>query len=283
MFEIQSCETQQQFLAEAGVFLERRSVENNLIIGLCKDAIRRNEMEPWLLLIIREQGDVIGAAIKTPQHKLLITRLIASAIPVVVDVLTKQAVDFPGVFGPAESAEDFAQAWSTSTGKSAKLTMGMGLYACDKVTSPARVPGSFRVAQDADVPWLVEWVRAFQTEVNTGDSLERVAEMVAARTTTQKLWIWDDNGPVSLAGYSRETEQGAAIVQVYTPPEFRQRGYASACVAALTQQLLDSGKSQCWLYADSANPTSNHIYQSIGYKLVSQSASWHFSSLSEDE
>ena len=51
-------------------------------------------------------------------------------------------------------------------------------------------------------------------------------------------------------------------------PEFRGRGYASNCVAALTQKMLDQGRKFCFLYTDLSNPTSNKIYQQIGYRPV---------------
>ena len=65
-----------------------------------------------------------------------------------------------------------------------------------------------------------------------------------------------------------ETPRGVRVNMVYTPPELRRRGYASACVAALSQRMLDSGKKFCFLYTDLSNPTSNKIYQEIGYRPV---------------
>jgi uncharacterized protein len=58
---------------------------------------------------------------------------------------------------------------------------------------------------------------------------------------------------------------------VYTPPEKRKHGYASDCVAALTQHLLDSGYKTASLYTDLDNPTSNKIYMEIGYEPVMDS------------
>jgi hypothetical protein len=55
---------------------------------------------------------------------------------------------------------------------------------------------------------------------------------------------------------------------VYTPPELRRRGYASHCVAELSRALLAEGYDFCALFTDLANPTSNHIYQEIGYRPV---------------
>ena len=74
--------------------------------------------------------------------------------------------------------------------------------------------------------------------------------------------------PVSLVAYGNPTAHGVRIGPVYTPPEQRGRGYASACVAILSQHLLESGRTFCFLFTDLANPTSNHIYQTVGYNPV---------------
>ena len=63
---------------------------------------------------------------------------------------------------------------------------------------------------------------------------------------------------------------------MYTPPERRRRGYASALVAALSQEQLDAGKEFCFLYTDLANPTSNKIYQDIGYEPVADVDEYRF-------
>ena len=68
----------------------------------------------------------------------------------------------------------------------------------------------------------------------------------------------------------------SAIGGVYTPPDCRNRGYASACVAELSRRLLDEGRAFCCLYTDASNPTSNSIYQKIGYKLVADSSHYAF-------
>ena len=85
--------------------------------------------------------------------------------------------------------------------------------------------------------------------------------------------VWEVDGePVSCAGFGSETPNGVRIGPVYTPPERRRRGYGSALTAHLTQQLLDGGRTFCFLYTDLANPTSNGIYRAVGYELVCESA-----------
>jgi len=48
-------------------------------------------------------------------------------------------------------------------------------------------------------------------------------------------------------------------------------------VAAVSQRGLDAGASACMLYTDAANPTSNKIYQRIGYRQVGTAQEWRFS------
>jgi len=82
----------------------------------------------------------------------------------------------------------------------------------------------------------------------------------------RQVMLWEDGHTVSLACSGARTPNGSRIGPVYTPPEERGHGYASACVAALSQLQLDQGRRFCFLFTDLANPTSNHIYPMIGYQ-----------------
>jgi predicted GNAT family acetyltransferase len=82
-----------------------------------------------------------------------------------------------------------------------------------------------------------------------------------------QLWI-DDGVPVSMTGVGARTPNGVRIGPVYTPPARRGRGYASNLVAAASQAELDAGTRAIFLFTDLANPTSNHIYQAIGFEPV---------------
>jgi predicted GNAT family acetyltransferase len=80
--------------------------------------------------------------------------------------------------------------------------------------------------------------------------------------------VGDNDGPVSIASCGRPTAHGIAVNMVFAPPHLRGRGYAGSCVAALSQRLLDDGWKFCTLFTDLANPTSNSIYQRIGYHSI---------------
>jgi predicted GNAT family acetyltransferase len=93
-------------------------------------------------------------------------------------------------------------------------------------------------------------------------------EAILRRIHDRDVFLWDDGGPVSLAALGRRTPHGVSIGPVFSPQERRGRGYASACVAALSQRMLDQGWAFCTLFTDLGNPTSNKIYQAVGYRPV---------------
>ena len=75
---------------------------------------------------------------------------------------------------------------------------------------------------------------------------------------------------------TRPTRHGISVSLVYTPPELRGRGYATACVGELSRKLLGAGREFCALFADLANPISNHIYERIGYRPVCDYEEYRF-------
>ena len=93
----------------------------------------------------------------------------------------------------------------------------------------------------------------------------------------KKLYIMEDNGiPVTMAQMNREMQTVCGVSQVYTPPYFRGKGYASSCVAEVSRLILNRGFTKCVLYTDLANPTSNSIYMKIGYKPICDSSDIRF-------
>ena len=79
-----------------------------------------------------------------------------------------------------------------------------------------------------------------------------------------------------MAAKLRPTERGTSVGLVYTPPESRNKGYATSCVEELSRNILRSGQAFCTLYTDLANPTSNSIYMKIGYRPVCDSVEYTF-------
>ena len=93
------------------------------------------------------------------------------------------------------------------------------------------------------------------------------------------LYVWESEsgGIVSMAAkVYGDTPNGQRISLVYTAPKSRGKGYASSVVAFLSQNILESNKKFCFLFTDLKNPTSNKIYQLIGYKSICDFNQYHF-------
>ncbi|HEX2902904.1 MAG TPA: GNAT family N-acetyltransferase, partial [Jatrophihabitans sp.] len=94
--------------------------------------------------------------------------------------------------------------------------------------------------------------------------------MVEYRVERQLYWLWLGAGgdPVSMAGRNVTVAGVSRVGPVYTPPERRGRGYAAAVTAACTQHALATDADRAILFTDVANPTSNGIYQRLGYRPI---------------
>ena len=118
---------------------------------------------------------------------------------------------------------------------------------------------------------------ALAARVSRGPSLAENGDWdLRERIEARSRFVWDDGGPVCMLGCGRQTRNGISIAPVYTPPEKRARGYATAATAALSQQLLDEGRSFCALFADLDNPISTGMYQRIGYRRLGDFAEYEF-------
>ena len=148
------------------------------------------------------------------------------------------------------------------------------IYQSTRVLPPTGVPGSVRNAKAADRPLLAAWLRGFVRDAMHGEDISdeeaRSRVDVWLESPDAHVRLWQTDRPVSMAVARGSTPNGIRVGGVYTPPEHRRRGFASACVAALSQELLEGGRRFCFLFTDARNATSNHIYRAIGYQQVSE-------------
>ncbi len=182
------------------------------------------------------------------------------------------ASTLPGVIGPAGMAEAFGRRWTARTGRPNHVALAERIYSLTAVRPPRPVPGHMRLATTADRDLLIRWLIDFEA-----DALGAVPSPVDPATSVDRWlaggsgrvnYIWEDGGPRSWCGVGGLTPHGIRVGPVFTPREWRGRGYASALVAEASQAQLDAGRRFCFLYTDLANPTSNHIYAEIGYEPV---------------
>ena len=269
-----------EFLAVAEASLMRDEAKNNLILGVAgrvREGGRYGD-DPPSFLTVDVDGAPIAVAIRTPPYPLIFhcEQNRSEVLEVLIDHLLAADPQLPGVNGEARAAAAFAKLWTKRSKARAQLGMQMRIYCLREVVRPAGVPGRMRFAEKEDIDLLTGWMLGFHAEAVPGDPPTDPRKAVLRFMESGTLAVWDDSGPVSMAGSSRGSTNGATVSAVYTPPEHRGRGYASACVAALSQVLLDRGSAFCTLYADLSNPTSNTIYQRVGFRPVADAATYVF-------
>jgi GNAT superfamily N-acetyltransferase len=267
-----------EFLERAGPLLLADEARHNLILGLAGTLRDHPALYPeHVQWIVEADGTVAGAALRTPPHNLVLARGSAEAL----EALARSIEELPGVVGAVPEVEQFVAAWTELRGVRAEARVRQGIYALETVIHPSAPPGNPRAATARDRPLLVDWWGAFAAEALGALELdeEGAGRNVDHRLSTpgNGIALWESAGePVSAVGFGSPTPSGVRIGPVFTPPEHRGRGYASALTAHVSAEQLADGRSFCFLYTDLANPTSNKIYVAIGYERVCDAIQYSF-------
>jgi uncharacterized protein len=263
------------FLAAAGDFLVAREPEHNLMLGIASSAARNPglyDADPYLAVVSRD-ARVVAAALRTPPYNAILSEVDdAAAVELLVEDLRGESL--PGLTGPPGPARAFAEHWVARHGGSWRMAMEERVYALSNVIPPRSAAGAPRIALPSDRDLLERWLDEFGREALPQDRARQISRTLDDWLSGgRRFWLWEDEGdPVSLVGAGGLTPNGIRIGPVYTPIDRRGRGYASNLTAAVSRALLNEGRRFCFLYTDLANPTSNRIYQAIGYVPVTDAA-----------
>lgn len=257
-------------------FLLRDEVIHNVIVGITSRIIDFGNPYEDVFVghVENDAGEIIAATMRTVPHGAVLSNIEdKAAIPLLVEAYAMAYDSLPTVLGTEVDSLQFAELWQEKSGQAFNIRMGQGIYKLETLIPPQNVSGEARQASHEDFDLLVEWWLGFDADAglheSTRQNLEENIDRKLANPIMGGIQLWIDDGrPVSMAAANRESPHGGGVGPVYTPREFRGRGYGSAITAAVSQSILDSGKQFCFLYTDLANPTSNKIYQAIGYEHV---------------
>jgi len=260
------------FLDVAAGFLAENEAENTVVLGAALRC-RRKPKRDAVMAAVRD-GDVVRlAALMLPPHPLALSAGHPEAIPYLVEALREACIRPPGVSGIEPMAERFAARWRSRERPAAEAEMRTILYRAHRIAAPANVAGELRAAVDDDLEWLAAWQVRFaeQAGLSAADRAADMGAVTAARVARREMFLWAVGGrPVASAAFVPTTPAGDAgrINAVFTREEERGKGYASACVAALSRRLLARGWRYCLIFADRDNPTTTRIYPRLGYQEV---------------
>lgn len=268
----------QKFADHIGGFLLGRPIEHNVLATVMATLdLTENDCAPLFAWVQGgESGEVVAAALRTPPRPLLASTMSAKSAEALMPGLLELDPELPGVNGPQPAASHIADAWRRCTGGTVEPGMKQRIYWLSHAGEPRHRPGGhLRLADRSDLDLLVEWYGAFSLEIGEGGA--NVAPRVDRRLVAGELFVWDDERVVCMVGAFPPVAGVVRLGPVYTPPDSRRLGYAGALVAEVSRRALATNAEQCMLYTDLANPTSNSIYQAVGYRRSIDAQQYRFS------
>ena len=259
-------------------FLKRDEARHNVLLGVIDTLTQRPDVfkEYYLAAFKDASGRVTGVVWMTPPYAFGMTDLNEDQIKLAVDY-AKTINPLPSsIFGTDSTAEAFKDLWIKETNKTVTSKMAMRMFEAKEVIEPKPVPGAWRLAALNDLPTVAEWTYQYSIDVHEPLTKDQAKTNAEQAIHALARFIWEiDNVPVTMSGCIDASPTSSRIAWVFTPKNFRGRGYASNLVARITDARLKKGM-RVFLYTDLANPTSNKIYQDIGYKPLCDSIRYSF-------
>ncbi|MFE4701001.1 GNAT family N-acetyltransferase [Streptomyces sp. NPDC056738] len=270
------------FLTRAGDFLRSRPARHTVALTVT-EALRRRGMSQYgkdapVFGALERDGAVRAAFFRTPPYRLNLTSLDERGAETLAALLADAGIEVPGVSADTDTVEAFAAAWGRRTGARTVPLRSERLYRLDELAVPEPAPpGRPRVADAGDRDLLARWYTEFAEAIGEGAHRES-GSWADDRISYGGITLWEDaeGTPVAMAGATPPVAGQLRVAPVYTPAHLRGRGYAGAVTAEVSRAAVASGVGEVLLFTDLANPTSNGLYQRIGYRPVSDFATYDF-------
>lgn len=232
-------------------------------------------------VIADENGEIVGAAMRTAPHGMVLSPMPIQAVHELAEAVAKHDDELPEVGGPAPVVSAFIHAYQGTDSKGSSRLIHKSahefLYELKTLAMPT-VSGAVTVANQNDYELLMRWFTDFGVEAQI--PMPNPSESIQAGLRRGSWYFWVVNDEiVSMAGHAPFVEVPSGTVvrigPVYTPPLHRRKGYAGVLTATLSQELLGQG-ARVMLYTDATNPTSNGVYQRIGFELIDENERFQF-------
>ena len=258
----------ESFMTAAEAYLRSRPVQHTTLLTLLGTLRRRGlsaygREAPIFGAWRDHSGVVAGVLLQTPPHPVLFGEVPPGAVTEAVNAFAGRSL--PGVNLPSAQVDLFVSPWLAQTGATAGVHMKTRLYRLSTLESPG---GSARPGVVDDRALLLAWVRDFLADI--GQSVQDASAVVddALADDTVTIALADDGEPASMVMRTVPSAGVVRIRYVFTPAPLRGRGYAGAATAAATAAALRDGASEVVLFTDLDNPTSNGLYQRLGFQPV---------------
>ncbi len=178
-----------------------------------------------------------------------------------------------GVLGPDIQAERVIQNLGLLE-YSFSINSNEGLYKIDlEAYSKPRMPEAMRVvpAQDVSKSILILWMKNYDIEAlgvpDNNDLNAKIEGDVNRRLKQNNSWVLLLDGiPVALSAFNARLEDMVQVGPVWTPPEYRNKGFARLLLAYTLYEESLNGIKQAILFTN--NPAAIKAYLAVGFKRI---------------
>ncbi|WP_254424217.1 GNAT family N-acetyltransferase [Thalassospira marina] len=120
---------------------------------------------------------------------------------------------------------------------------------------------------------LLRWMRQYEIEALGAEETPALDGRVASRVVNaleDRCWwvLFVDGQPVSLTGFNARLPDAVQVGPVWTPPAYRNMGYARFLVGRSLLAARARGVKQAVLFAN--NPAACRAYEALGFTAIGQ-------------
>ncbi|MBC7712439.1 MAG: GNAT family N-acetyltransferase [Rhizobacter sp.] len=282
MIKIITHNSLQNFLAANEELLLAQESFHNLILGLAY-GIRDGKVitSGPLYFSIEENGKVIACALRSNvERPFIVTQCPDYGIDQLINVLNDEKINLKAVVGEEKTSTYFKDQWTKLNNLNFKVSIHLGVYQCHKVIMPENLSSKLIQGSKEHSEIIRKYISGFFDDCfpDNKNAKEEVAILLTRHLDNKTVFLLvnEKNEVVSMDVHARSTLNGGTISLVYTPPEYRGQGFGSTVVALTAQKILDDGKKFVTLFTDLTNPTSNSIYQKVGFVKIGQNIHFDF-------
>ncbi|MEU0115025.1 GNAT family N-acetyltransferase [Streptomyces bobili] len=266
-----------EFLARAGDFLRSRPALHTTALSVT-EKLRTQGTEGAVFGRLQRGGEVDATFYRFPSRGLSVTSLTAEQADALAAQLIALGHSLPWVTADDSTATAFAEAWQRRTGAKPSPRVRLHLYRLGTLTPPEPFPaGRGRLVGEGEHEHLMGWCREFAADVGEDVTID-AGSWAGTRFAEKRYTYWEtpDGTPVSMAGVNPLVGGQVRVDPVYTPAHLRGRGYAGAVTVEVSRAALAAGAEEVVLYTNAANPTSNALYQRLGYVRITDVVVYDF-------
>jgi predicted GNAT family acetyltransferase len=279
---VETTSSPDEFAARVGDWLKREPVRNNVLLthALDPNGVPPGRSEPVFAWVTGDGGEVLGASFSRVPYRTPLSAMPAEAARALAAHLVTVLPGLEGVAGPAETAKEFAAAWSELTGKAGHRERDQWLMACTETTRPADAAGRPRMSTQDDLDTVARWFMAGMRDSGLPPEqiAQRARQLAGGQIAGNRQIVWEneDGVPVGAAGWGLRIAGVVRPAGVFVDPERRSGGYATLLLGEVTARALENGADATVCTHFLKYESMLAVVEKVGYRWVADFTEYRF-------